>query len=273
MTSQTGTQDGRTRAAIVTASDSGIGRATAVALAQDGLDVGITWHSDEDGAHAAAEEVRALGRRAEVRRLDLAHLPEAGDVVDDLTDALGGDLWAFVSNAGGGSGGPLLEMGWPDWRSTVGLNLDGAFICLQRAARRMVDGGRGGRLVAVSSVHEHQPRAGSGAYVAAKHALGGLVKTAAIEWARYGITVNCVAPGEIATPLTGNEDADVESVPRPGVPLGRPGDAREVAAVVAFLCREEASYVTGASYVVDGGMLLMGPHAGSDLPDASWRDG
>jgi len=260
-----------TRTAIVTASDSGIGKATAVALARDGLDVGITWHSDEAGAQDTAAQVRALGRRAEVRQLDLQQLPQAADVVDELADALGGQLWAFVSNAGGGAGGPLLEMSWETWRATLALNLDGAFLGIQKAARRMVAGGEGGRIVAVTSVHEHAPRYGSSDYVAAKHGLGGLVKNAAIELGHLGITVNAVAPGEIATPMTGGEDQDPDARPRPGVPVGRVGGAPEMAAVVAFLCREEASYVNGASIAADGGMLLMGPHAGSDLRDASWR--
>ena len=262
-----------TRCALVTASDSGIGKAVAVALARDGLDVGITWHSDERGAQGTADEVRALGRRAEVRRLDLERLPEAADVVDELAEALGGTLWAFVSNAGGGAGGPFLDLAYDEWRSRMRVNLDGAFLCLQRAARRMVATGEGGRLVAVTSVHEHAPRVGSSDYVAAKHGLGGLVKNAAIELAQHGITVNAVAPGEIATPLTGNEDVDPASVERPGVPLRRVGAAYEIAATVAFLCSDGAAYTTGSSYVVDGGMLQMGPHGGSHLESDAWREG
>jgi hypothetical protein len=123
----------------------------------------------------------------------------------------------------------------------------------------------------VSSVHEHQPRVGSAAYDAAKHGIGGLMKTLALELGQYGITANCVAPGEIATPMTGLEDQDPHTEDRPGVPLGRPGDAREVAAVIAFLASPQASYVTGASYVVDGGMLQMGPQAGSHLTSNDWR--
>ena len=261
------------RSAIVTASDSGIGKATAVALAQAGLDVGITWHQDEAGAEGTAEEVRALGRRAEVRRLDLEQLPEAVDALDELADALGGTLWAFVSNAGGGRGGPFLELPYDTWRSRMRVNLDGAFLGMQRAARRMVAGGTGGRIVAVSSVHEHAPRIGSTDYVTAKHGLGGLVKNAALELSQHGITVNAVAPGEITTPLTGQEDTDPGTVSRPGVPLARPGSAQEMAAVIAFLCSDAASYVTGASYVADGGMLLMGPHAGSHLDSDDWRSG
>ena len=261
------------RTAIVTASDSGIGRAVAVALARDGYDVGITWHADEAGAQETAEEVRAQGRRAEVRRLDLEQLPDAVDVVDELADALGGTLWAFVSNAGGGSGGPFLDLPYDEWRTRMRVNLDGAFLCLQRAARRMVAAGQGGRLVAVTSVHEHAPRVGSSDYVTAKHGLGGLVKNAALELAQHRITVNAVAPGEIATPLTGNEDVDPATVERPGVPLRRVGSAHEVAATVAHLCSEGAAYTTGASYVVDGGMLLMGPQAGSHLQSDAWREG
>jgi NAD(P)-dependent dehydrogenase (short-subunit alcohol dehydrogenase family) len=262
-----------TRCAIVTASDSGIGKASAIALAREGLDVGITWHHDEDGAQDTAEQVRAQGRSAQVRRLDLEELPGAADVVDELADALGGPLWAFVSNAGGGGGGPFLDLPYDEWRTRMRVNLDGAFLGMQRAARRMVAGGSGGRIVAVTSVHEHAPRVGSSDYVTAKHGLGGLVKNAALELAQHGITVNGVGPGEIATPLTGKEDVDPHTVPRPGVPLGRVGGAHEIAAVVAFLCRAEASYVTGASLVADGGMLLMGPHAGSGLPDRSWLQG
>jgi NAD(P)-dependent dehydrogenase (short-subunit alcohol dehydrogenase family) len=239
------------RTAIVTGSDSGIGRATAVALARAGCDVGVTWHSDEDGARDTAKEITELGRRAEVRQLDLTRLPAAADVIDELADGLGG-----VDDT---------------WRTVLATDLDGAFLCLQRAARRMIAAGRGGRIVNITSVHEHQPRVGAAPYCAAKGGLGLLTRTAALELAEHGITVNAVAPGEIATPMTGQEDDDPHSTHRPGVPLGRPGDAREIAAVVAFLASPAASYVTGASWPVDGGMLQMGPMAGSHLTSDDWR--
>jgi NAD(P)-dependent dehydrogenase (short-subunit alcohol dehydrogenase family) len=244
------------RAAIVTASDSGIGKATAIALAAGGFDVGITWHSDEDGANETAAEVRAHGRRAEVRQLDLLRLPDAAGVVDELSEALGG-VYVLVNNAGISRQAPALELAYDDWRATLAVDLDGAFLCAQRAARHMVDAGRGGRIVNVTSVHEHVPLPESVAYVAAKHGLGGVTKQLAVELGPHGITANAVAPGEIATPMTGNEDVDPRTVDRPGVPAGRAGDAREVASLIAWLCSDDAAFVTGASFPIDGGLLLV----------------
>ncbi|HYI31954.1 MAG TPA: SDR family oxidoreductase [Glaciibacter sp.] len=258
------------RTAIVTASDSGIGKATAVALARSGMDVGITWHTDEAGANDTAEQVRALGREAVVKRLDVSDAPACGDVIEALADELGG-VDVFVNNAGTGAPKLLLQTTYDDWRRIMATDLDGAFVCIQRAARRMVDAGHGGRIIAVTSVHEHQPRVGSAAYDAAKHGLGGLIKTVALELGDQGITANTVAPGEIATPMTGQEDEDPQTIDRPGVPLGRPGNAWEIANVIAFLASPASSYVTGASWVVDGGMLQMGPQAGSHLTSDDWR--
>jgi NAD(P)-dependent dehydrogenase (short-subunit alcohol dehydrogenase family) len=244
------------RIAIVTGSDSGIGKATAVELARAGYDVGITWHEDEDGAEAAAAEVRTLNRRAEVRRLDLTKLPKAAGVVDELMDELGG-IDVFVNNAGLGKSEKFLDLSWDDWQETLAVDLDGAFLCAQRAAKRMVEQGRGGRIVNVTSVHELVPKSESAAYVAAKHGLGGLTKVMALELAEHGINVNNVAPGEIATPMTGNEDVDPRTVDRDGIPAGRPGDAREIASLVSWLASDGAAYATGSTFVVDGGLLLM----------------
>jgi NAD(P)-dependent dehydrogenase (short-subunit alcohol dehydrogenase family) len=266
------TDDFTPRYAIVTGSDSGIGRATAVALARAGMDVGVTWHTDEQGARDTADEVRQEGRVAVVARLDTTDLTGCGDVIDGMVDELGG-CDVFVNNSGTGENAPLVELTLTQWRDTVAADLDGAFVCIQRAARRMIAAGRGGRIIAVTSVHEHQPRVGSSAYDAAKHGLGGLIKTAALELGEHGITCNAVAPGEIATPMTGQTDTDPTQEKRPGVPLGRPGHAWEIANVIAFLASPQAGYVTGASWVVDGGMLQMGPQAGSHLSSDDWRRG
>jgi NAD(P)-dependent dehydrogenase (short-subunit alcohol dehydrogenase family) len=242
--------------AVVTGSDSGIGKASAVALAEQGYDVGVTWHSDEAGAAATAREVEEHGRRTSVRQVDLGDPPAAADRVDELAETLGG-LDVFVNNAGTSRQAPFLELSWEDWLHTLTVDLSAAFLCAQRAARRMVRQGRGGRIVNITSVHEHVPLPKSAAYVAAKHGLGGLTKQMALELAEHGITVNAIAPGEIATPMTGQEDVEPRTQTRSSIPAHRPGDAREVAALVAYLARPEAAYITGSSLVVDGGLLLM----------------
>ena len=251
------------RVAIVTGSDSGIGEATAVALAEAGCDVGVTWHEDEEGAAQTAAAVRAAGRRAAVARLDLLRLEEAAGVVDRLAGDLGG-LDVLVNNAGTGIATPFLDQTLEDWRRVLDVDLTGAFVVAQAAARRMVAAGRGGRIVNVTSVHEHVPLEGAAAYCAAKGGLGLLTKVMALELAGHGITVNAVAPGEVATAMTGNEDTDPHTVKRPGIPLGRPGHAREIAAAVVWLASEDAGYATGASFVIDGGLLLMAAKANAD---------
>src|SRR5918998_5220865 len=249
--------------AIVTASDSGIGKATAVRLARDGFDVGVTWHSDRDGAEETAREVGGHGGRAVMARLDVTRFEEAADTVEALAEELGG-LDVFVNNAGGGQHHAFLDFPLEDWQQVIDLNLTGAFACAQRAARLMVDAGRGGRIVNVTSVHEHVPLRGAAAYCAGKGGLGLLTKVMALELGEHGIAVNAVAPGEIATPMTGAEDVDPHTEERPAIPAGRPGDAREIAAFIAFLCAPEAAYATGESIVVDGGMLLMAAIANQD---------
>jgi NAD(P)-dependent dehydrogenase (short-subunit alcohol dehydrogenase family) len=258
------------RRAIVTASDSGIGRATALALADAGMDVGVTWHSDEDGANETAEAVRARGRKAVVAQFDATDLESVPGAVRAIAEQLGG-LDVFVNNAGGGTGGPFLDLDLEAWRTVVALNFDGAFLGMHTAATLMADAGQEGRIIAVTSVHGSQPRVGSAPYVASKHGLEGLVKTMAQELGARGITVNSVAPGEIATPINDMDGEDAEQTHRPGIPIPRPGKPEEIADVIAFLASPASSYVTGATWVVDGGMLQMGPQAGSHLESDAWR--
>src|SRR3954452_10390545 len=203
--------------AIITGADSGIGKATAVKLAERGFDIGFTWFEDDEGARDTAREVEAQGRRSAMCEADFADVRRGASAVAELADALGG-VDVLVNNAGTGTSTPFLEMDLDDWQYVLDVDLTAAFLASQEAARRMVDAGVRWAVVNVTSVHEHVPLRGAAPYVAAKHALGGLTKTMALELAPHGITVNAVAPGEIATPMTGNEDVDAHTIERPGIP-------------------------------------------------------
>jgi NAD(P)-dependent dehydrogenase (short-subunit alcohol dehydrogenase family) len=257
------------RLAVVTGADSGMGRATAQLLASEGFDVGITFHSDSDGAAATSQEVERRGGRCFVARQDLA-APDAAAPVEELVDRLGG-VGVLVNCAGTGQSEPVMSTSYERWRQVLATDLDGPFLCAQAAARRMIEAGHGGRVINVTSVHEHVPRLGAAAYCAAKAGLGMLTKVLALELAEHGITVTSVAPGEIATPMTGRDESQAYAEERPGNPLGRPGHVNEVASVIAFLASPRASYVTSTSIVVDGGLTSMAAH-GHDMAAAGWRE-
>lgn len=246
------------KVAIVTASDSGIGKACALHLAQQGFDIGITWHSDEQGARATAQEVMKHGVRAETVQLDLSQLPAGVQALEQLITRLG-RIDVLVNNAGTMRKAAFLEMPFDDWRQIFTVDVDGAFLCSQLAARRMVKQGEGGRIINITSVHEHTPLPEASAYTAAKHALGGLTKSMALELVKHNILVNAVAPGAIATPMNDMDDSDVKPGAEPSIPLGRMGATREIASLVAWLCSDGASYTTGQSLIVDGGFMLANP--------------
>lgn len=246
------------KVAIVTASDSGIGQASAIMLAQQGYDIGITWRSDESGAQKTADEVRKLGRQAALTQLDLSDPQQGGKALEGLIAQLG-RIDVLVNNAGTNVEADFLDLEFADWRKVFTVDVDGAFVCGQIAARQMVKQGEGGRIINITSVHEHTPLPGSVAYTAAKHALGGLTKSMALSLLPHHILVNAVAPGAIATPMNDMDNADAHNVSLPHIPAGRPGDTREIASMVAWLCSEWATYTTGQSFIIDGGFMLANP--------------
>lgn len=221
------------RAAVVTGADTELGRAVVVALAGGGVDVGLAYHADEAGAKTtAAHAADEFGVNTAVRHLDLGDLPTGAAAVDELADELDG-VDILVTTPAAASAEPMMELDFDTWCRVRAANLDGAFLCDQRAARRMIAGG-GGRIINVTGVQEHAPRAGAAPLCAAQAGVGMLGRVLAAELAEHRITVNSVAPGGVS------------------------GHATEIAAVVAFLATPAAGHVTGASYVVDGGELLGG---------------
>jgi hypothetical protein len=244
------------RVAIVTGASSGIGAATAVRLARDGFDIGITFRDNAAGATETAAAVGSAGGRAAVARLNLDEPASAGQVISELGDELG-RVDVLVNNAGFNRRASAFDETVDSWLHTLAVDLVGPWACAREAAGRMVAAGRGGRIVNVSSVLAFAPLHGGAAYCSAKAALEALTKVLALEWAQHGVTVNAVAPGHTATPMAyAPERLDGSEIPRPVIPLGRAAMADEVAGAIAYLASPDARYVTGASLRVDGGLLL-----------------
>jgi NAD(P)-dependent dehydrogenase (short-subunit alcohol dehydrogenase family) len=237
------------RVALVTGANSGIGWAIAKRLQADGYQLAFNSRNDRDDAREAFETVAARGR---VEWL-IGDVSEEGIGERLVGEAVGrfGRLDVLVNNAGVTSAKPALELTEEDFDFIFSVNVKGAFLLAQAAARAMKEGRRGGSIVNVTSVHEHVPRPGFTFYAAAKAALGMISRSLALELGADGIRVNSVAPGVIATERN-TEDAEALA---PEIPIGRAGKPEEVAALVSWLAGDEASYVTGASYVLDGGRL------------------
>ena len=243
--------------AIVTGGSSGIGRAAAVRLAKAGYDVGIAYRSGRLRAEAVAAEITAIGRRAAICRQDLSQPAEAAGAIDDVARQLG-RIDVLVNNAGVNRRCAFLDETLEDWGRIIAVNLTGAFACGQRAAKRMVAQGDGGRIINVTSVLDREVLVGGAAYCSSKAALRQLTRAMALELAPYRIYVKGVAPGETATPMNFAEEVDAAEIARPVTPLGRPGYSEEIAEAVAFLASSASNYITGEVILVDGGLSLHG---------------
>lgn len=250
------------RRAIVTGASSGIGRATAILLAERGLDVGITYSSNRAGAEETAEQVSIRGQRAVVSQLDQAEPPEVERGLQELIDRLGG-IDVLINNAGINRREAAIDETLQSWTRVIEVNLTSAWLCARTAARAMDKAGRGGRIVNVTSVLAFAPLSGGAAYCVAKAGLDALTRVMALELSSSDITVTSVAPGHTLTPMNyDNLDLAATEIQRPVIPLARPAEPTEIAAAIAFLASPDASYVTGASLLVDGGLLAhSGPEA------------
>jgi glucose 1-dehydrogenase len=242
------------KVAIVTGASSGIGYAIAQLFAKHGAAVAINYFAYPDDAKKLVGEIEAAGGRALALEGDVSDAKAVETLVATTVEKLG-RLDILVNNAGIEQHTPLLEIGEEDWDRTIAVNLKGPFLCLQAAARRMQKDG--GSIVNISSIHEDFPFPLSTPYVAAKGGLRMLMRNASVELAPYGIRVNNVAPGAIATPINAATLADPAKVKELQriVPLERMGEPSEVAEVVLFLASDRASYVTGSTYYVDGGYV------------------
>jgi 3-oxoacyl-[acyl-carrier protein] reductase len=240
------------KTALVTGGSRGIGRAVAIELAKLGANVAINFSSNNKAAAEVALEVIALGRKAVTYQADVANSAEVKEMIAAVVADFGG-LYILVNNAGITRDGLILQMPEENWDLVLNTNLKGAFNCLQAASRYMIKQRRG-VIINISSIIGLTGNPGQVNYAAAKAGLIGLTKTAAKELAKRNIRVNAVAPGFIVSDMTAKLPENLKEAVKQNVPLGRLGQPEEVAKLVAFLASDAASYITGQTVVIDGGL-------------------
>ncbi|MEW6433259.1 MAG: 3-oxoacyl-[acyl-carrier-protein] reductase [Myxococcota bacterium] len=242
------------KVALVTGGSRGIGRAIAVELARRGATVVLSYAGNEAAAAETVKTITDAGGKAKAVRFDVADTEACAKAVDEVVKEFG-RLDVLVNNAGVAIDGLLMRFKDEDWDKTLDTNLKGAF-ALMRAASRPMMKQKGGAIVNLSSVVGEMGNAGQAAYAASKAGLIGLTKSVARELASRNIRVNCVTPGFITTDMTAALNAELKEKMAAAIPLSRIGKAEEVAAAVAFLASDAASYITGEVLKVNGGMYM-----------------
>jgi glucose 1-dehydrogenase len=244
------------RVAIVTGAATGIGQAIAVAMAEEGASVVVDYIGSPDAPAETMSRISAAGGHAISFAADVANPAQVAGLIEKAVETFGG-LDIFVNNAGIEKKIAFVDFPLDEWQKILAVNLSGPFLCSQAAARQMIAQGRGGRIVNISSIHEDLPMPTNAPYCAAKGGLRMLMRTIAVELAPHKITVNNIGPGATFTPI----DKEVEENPKlneqilSGIPLHRWGKPEEVAQLAVYLASDDASYITGSTYFIDGGML------------------
>ena len=242
--------------ALVTGSSRGIGRAIAKSLAEAGADIILHCRSNIAECEKAKEEILKLGVKCDYITADTSKPEDIKSMFNYIEDKYG-YLDIMVNNAAVLSRTPFLELTVDEWNWVMETNSRGYFLCTQSAAKLML-GRKGGRIINISSISQYEAAVNRTHYCASKGAIGMLTKGSALELAPYGITVNSVLPGSIHTDFNNDVLSDPEyyEACRQGIPLKRLGKADDISGAVTFLATDEASYITGAEIVVDGGKLI-----------------
>jgi glucose 1-dehydrogenase len=244
------------KVAIITGSSSGIGQAIAERFAAEGAACVIDYRDAHDDPSHTVDAIHTAGGKAIALQADVSSLADTSRLVDQAYAQLGRcDI--LVNNAGIEIGANFWEVTESAYDAVLGVNLKGAFFLTQAFVKRLIDAKQPGRVVNISSVHEDMVFPHFSTYAASKGAMRMLMRNLAVELGPYGITVNNVAPGAINTPINAKLLANKPELNAllNNIPLGRLGNPEEVAGLVAFLASEEAAYVTGSTYVLDGGLM------------------
>lgn len=243
--------------AIITGGGSGIGRAIALKFAQEGADIAVFYSRNESNAKESAQMVESIGRNSLICKADVSVPNVVAEALEKTLNYFG-RIDCLVNNAGTWLFAPIFEMKEEMWNRAIDVDLKGAFVCSQAVARYWRSFGRGGKIVNIGSVHSSRSWQGLTAYASAKSGLVALTRVLALELAPYQVNVNLVSPGAIA--VGANKDKCDEptyaALVRQEIPLGRMGSGEEVADLVLFLASKESNYITGADFVIDGGLLL-----------------
>ena len=244
------------KVAIVTGGDRGIGKAIALEMARQGARVMIDCFRDAAPANALIEQIENFGGKAATFVADVSKPHEVDALVAQTVRDFGG-VDILVNNAGIEQKAPFLETPFEVYTKVIDVNLTGVWLCSQRAAKEMAQQKRGGRIINISSVHEDLTMPTNAPYCASKGGVRMLMRTIAVELAPYGITVNNVCPGAVDTPMDAalKDDKKEYTALISEIPLRRMAKPEEIAELCIFLASEAAAYITGSSYVIDGGMM------------------
>ena len=246
------------KVAIVTGAATGIGQAIAVGMAREGASVVIDYVGTPDAPDQTVQQISSAGGKCLAVGADVSQPDQVANLLSQAV-AKFGRVDILVNNAGVERKHPITEFPLDQWNMIIAVNLTGPFLCAQAAAKQMIAQNGSGRIINISSIHQDLPMPGNAPYCASKGGLRMLMRTMAVELAPHGITVNNIGPGAIYTPI----DADVQAHPEmeaalmAEIPMGRWGKPEEVANLAIFLASDDASYVTGSTYYIDGGMLRM----------------
>ena len=244
------------KVAVVTGSGSGIGQAIAERLALEGADCVVDYRDHVEEAQATADKITAAGGKTIMVHADVSVLADCTNLIEQAWQQLGScDI--LINNAGIEKNADFVDITEADYDAVMNVNLKGAFFLTQAFVRKLKAVGKPGRVINISSVHEDMVFPHFATYVCSKGAMRMLMRNLAVELGPLGITVNNIAPGAIATPINAKMMADpklLDPLLR-NIPLGRMGKPEEVAGLAAFLASEDAAYVTGSTYVIDGGLM------------------